>query len=523
MFRCTENHFPFCSSTFLYAAFESETQPVSAPGAAISAAQQDSEEPASFRKQASMHRRDSTIETFAGTADEHANSPSKGGTLHHQSLQEEHFINEETRLRQRHQPSHIEQQHPHERGDGISKHLGTQVPEELRRGISDASGQHQGSDARESSALWPQENNTSTSKEQDKGVTPSVQHLSSQRAGTHAAPVAEGVRQPSTANQGKCNCKKSKCLQRYCECFQNGLFCGESCMCKECCNNEQNAERVKKAREQVSGRNKAAFLPKIIYVDENGEKVPRHYIGCYCKKSGCQKRYCECYQAGVPCARYCKCRGCKNCSNPPADCDPHPREVKEELQPQKRKRDDGPDAHPDAFKAPPSVIPPTYTAAVGFGDADGPALNDSEPRAQEAKLPAVHNPGLEHANPQQQEEKQQKVQLYHAHGEQWNYKAVDNEGSQPRGSDELSNNDVQTKEHVLAQDVPSNNNIRRSSTSSNSNAGVVALQQLQEMAEQSQGVMGSNSPAVDNPMSCSRPSVGFQKLGCGQTRIGGQN
>ncbi|OAD54388.1 Protein lin-54 like protein [Eufriesea mexicana] len=135
-----------------------------------------------------------------------------------------------------------------------------------------------------------------------------IESKSSQRSYTSVEPNGIRPRKP-------CNCTKSQCLKLYCDCFANGEFC-HMCNCNNCSNNLGNEEERQRAIKSCLERNPNAFRPKIGKGRETGDDIRRHNKGCNCKRSGCLKNYCECYEAKIPCSANCKCIGCRNVEEP---------------------------------------------------------------------------------------------------------------------------------------------------------------------------------------------------------------
>ncbi|XP_048332593.2 CRC domain-containing protein TSO1 [Ziziphus jujuba] len=161
---------------------------------------------------------------------------------------------------------------------------------------------------------------------QDEIEKPNFQKADSFEEYDQPSPTKKRKKTSATESDGckRCNCKKTKCLKLYCDCFAAGIYCAEPCACQGCFNRPEYEDTVLETRQQIESRNPLAFAPKIVQrvtefppnnAEDGSRMTPssaRHKRGCNCKKSMCLKKYCECYQANVGCSTGCRCDGCKN-------------------------------------------------------------------------------------------------------------------------------------------------------------------------------------------------------------------
>eukprot|EP01017_Pseudomicrothorax_dubius_P040453 TRINITY_DN6324_c0_g1_i1.p1 TRINITY_DN6324_c0_g1~~TRINITY_DN6324_c0_g1_i1.p1 ORF type:complete len:332 (-),score=48.60 TRINITY_DN6324_c0_g1_i1:83-1078(-) len=127
----------------------------------------------------------------------------------------------------------------------------------------------------------------------------------------------------STTTAFTCNCKRSRCLKLYCECFAKGRGCSEGCKCEGCRNNdlfsEERAEAIKAIRERLPNHFLAAptfdcdhFIGDSPQFAAPLKETPPLRRGCNCKRSACRKRYCDCFESGNMCGPHCSCENCGN-------------------------------------------------------------------------------------------------------------------------------------------------------------------------------------------------------------------
>jgi len=188
-------------------------------------------------------------------------------------------------------------QHPGApRGPPISHHVQSSFPHPMNTPMKGPPRQQQMRMAQPPAHYAPSASMTKQAPPPSQHQSQQQQHQAQQQHQRNFAPVAitaPQVKQGSSGGKentagakgrrGPCNCKKSKCLKLYCECFSQERFC-DGCNCVECNNIPSFANVRDKAIKETRAKNAEAFKPRI---------TGGHNMGCKCKKSECLKKYCE--------------------------------------------------------------------------------------------------------------------------------------------------------------------------------------------------------------------------------------
>ena len=121
-------------------------------------------------------------------------------------------------------------------------------------------------------------------------------------------PELEGTHLALQTHRGtniSCNCKNSKCIRLYCQCFAASKLCNGDCVCRDCTNTTDSGAPRMEGIIKALNMKKDAFCGPLL---EDANLL----LTCNCTKSRCLKKYCDCYAAGLPCTDACNCTDCLN-------------------------------------------------------------------------------------------------------------------------------------------------------------------------------------------------------------------
>ena len=89
-------------------------------------------------------------------------------------------------------------------------------------------------------------------------ASPDCVTIREQQPPSSISPAQEGE------EQKQCNCKMSKCLKLYCECFAVLGYCGDHCRCIDCFNRPDMENVRQEAVQATKDRNNSAFITKVV-------------------------------------------------------------------------------------------------------------------------------------------------------------------------------------------------------------------------------------------------------------------
>ena len=86
-------------------------------------------------------------------------------------------------------------------------------------------------------------------------------------------PISMKLNLQKASKTNGCNCSKSNCLKKYCECYKAGLLCNSSCRCRICDNIEKKEKNDIKINNEIKKNNEDKITEIIENIDNIETKV----------------------------------------------------------------------------------------------------------------------------------------------------------------------------------------------------------------------------------------------------------